>query len=94
MLELSGLSYQKKFSLDKNAPQINLDYTICNHSGFERNFLWKLHAALKIEEGDQLITSAKKAKAVDPDYSRFKNMNEFNWAMIEGNKCINNSRKK
>ncbi|MEP6685012.1 MAG: hypothetical protein ABJA35_17185, partial [Parafilimonas sp.] len=36
-----------------------------------------------IEGGEQLITSAKKAKVVDPDYSRFKNMNEFNWSVIE-----------
>lgn len=83
LLELSQLKYQKKISLDNNAPVICLEYTICNQSTSERNFLWKLHAALKIEGGEQLITSAKKAKAVDPDYSRFKNMNEFNWSVIE-----------
>lgn len=83
MLELSQLTYQKKISLNNNAPVIHLEYTICNPSASERNFLWKLHAALKIEGGEQLITSAKKAKVVDPYYSRFKNINEFNWPVIE-----------
>ena len=83
LLELSQLIYQKKISLDINAPIIRLEYTICNQSSSERNFLWKLHAALKIEGGEQLITSAKKAKVVHPDYSRFKSMNEFNWSVIE-----------
>jgi len=82
-LNLSGLYYKKTISLAHNAPLINLEYTIRNESNSDRNFLWKLHAALAIEEGDKLITSASKAKVVDPDYSRFKNMNEFKWPIIE-----------
>lgn len=82
-LKLSGLSYKKTIYLDANSPTINLEYTIKNETNFNRNFLWKLHVALAIEEGDQLISSAKKAKVVDPAYSRFKNLNEFNWPEIE-----------
>ncbi|MEO8413554.1 MAG: hypothetical protein ABI472_07830 [Ginsengibacter sp.] len=82
-LALSGLNYRKIISLDAGAPIIRLDYTIRNDSTFTRNFLWKLHAALSVEVGDRLITHAKKAKVVDPDYSRFTTLDEFAWPRIE-----------
>ena len=82
-LKLSGLYYKKTILLEANAPVINLEYTIKNESDSIRNFLWKLHAALSIDEGDQLISDAKKGKVVDLDYSRFKNLNEFTWPFIE-----------
>jgi len=82
-LNLCGLYYKKTISLAHNLPLINMEYTIRNESNSDRNFLWKLHAALAIEERDKLITSASKAKVVDPDYSRFKDMNEFKWPVIE-----------
>jgi hypothetical protein len=49
----------------------------------QRNFLWKLHAALQIQPGDKLITPAALAQVVDPEYSRFKNTDEFKWPWIE-----------
>ncbi len=82
-LKLSGLYYKKTVHFNANKPMIHLEYKIKNESGGQRNFLWKLHAALAIEEGDQLITTAKKGKVVDPDYSRFNNLNEFDWPVIE-----------
>jgi hypothetical protein len=82
-LKLSGLCYKKTILLEANAPVINLEYTIKNGSDSTRNFLWKLHAALRIEEGDRLISDAKKGKVADLDYSRFKNLNEFKWPFIE-----------
>jgi hypothetical protein len=82
-LKLSGLYYKKTVSLELNAPIIILEYTIKNETNYKRNFLWKLHAALVIAEGDKLITSAVKAKVVDLDYSRFMNLNEFEWPLIE-----------
>jgi len=82
-LKLSGLYYKKIILLEASAPVINLEYTIRNESDSIRNFLWKLHAALTIEEGDKLLTSAKNGKVVDLDYSRFKSLNEFKWPFIE-----------
>jgi hypothetical protein len=84
MLSLSKLFYQKIIELDNGSPSIRLSYTIKNISDETRHFLWKLHAALQIGEGDKLITSAKKAKVVDKEYSRFSSSEEFNWPMIEG----------
>ncbi len=82
-LKLSGLFYKKIISLEANYPVINLEYTIRNDTGSTRNFLWKLHAALFVECGDKLVTSARKAKVVDPGYSRFKTLNEITWPDIE-----------
>lgn len=83
-LKLSELYYEKTVSLDSNSPIVHLRYRIRNDSDISRNFLWKLHAAISVEEGDQLVTSARKAKVVDPAYSRFKYLDEFNWPVIKG----------
>jgi hypothetical protein len=82
-LKLSGLHYQKAISLDASKPVMHLRYQIKNESGSTRNFMWKLHAALIIEAGDRLVSSAAHAKVVDPAYSRFHNMDEFKWPLIE-----------
>ena len=87
-LKLSSLYYKKTVTLDAKAPLIHLHYKIKNESGYQRNFLWKLHAALSIKEGDKIVTTAQKAKVVDPAYSRFSNLNEFDWPVIE---CIDAS---
>jgi hypothetical protein len=58
-LELSGLHYSKIVFLDAKKPVIFVDYKITNETAEQRSFLWKLHAALRIEPGDQLVTAAK-----------------------------------
>ncbi|MEO5889377.1 MAG: hypothetical protein ABIQ31_03950 [Ferruginibacter sp.] len=82
-LALSGIHYSKTVSLDEKLPVINCDYTLRNDSSERRHFLWKLHAALNITSGDQLVTSANNGQVIDPDYSRFKTTGEFNWPLIE-----------
>lgn len=82
-LKKSGLTYKKTVRLETNSPVIYLDYTIKNESRLIRNFLWKLHAALSVEAGDRLLTTARKARVADPGYSRFSRLNEFNWPVIE-----------
>ena len=82
-LSLSELFYKKIIKLDDDSPTIKLSYTIKNISNDVRHFLWKLHAALKIQEDDKLITHAKEGKVVDTEYSRFANLDGFEWPMIE-----------
>src|SRR5882724_1985589 len=82
-LNLSGLGYNKTVYLDQDSPVVIIDYKISNHSDSRRHFLWKLHAALNIEAGDKIITKAKRAQVVDPQYSRFAEKNEFLWPFIE-----------
>lgn len=80
---LSDLYYEKQIILDESAPFIHMDYIIRNDSNTTRNFLWKMHAALIIKEGDQVECFAKKGQVVDPDYSRFKSTEPFHWPTIE-----------
>ena len=83
-LSLSRLYYKKNIRLDKSSPVIYLDYLIRNESDSIKKFLWKLHPAVRIETGDELVSSAQFAKVVDPAYSRFKNQEPFQWPWIEG----------
>jgi len=82
-LPLSGLFYAKTIYADLNSPLLFVEYLVKNEANVQRNFLWKLHAALKIQPGDKLITPANLAQVVDPEYSRFKNKDEFKWPWIE-----------
>jgi hypothetical protein len=82
-LKLSGLYYEKTLRMNQKEPSFYLNYIIRNESDSKRHFLWKLHPALTIQAGDQLITSAKTAKVVDPLYSRFRELQPFEWPVIE-----------
>lgn len=82
-LPLSELQYTRALSLNADLPQMRMDYKIKNESNERRHFLWKLHAALIIDEGDTLRTSAQKAKVVYPEASRFSHMEEFKWPVIK-----------
>jgi len=83
-LVLSGLHYSKTIYADADSPVLYMDYAIKNTTNQQRHFLWKLHAALRIEAGDQLLTDAKHGQVVDPAYSRFKDTTPFEWTIIEG----------
>lgn len=85
LLPLSGLYYRKTVRLDTHQPFIYLDYTIRNDSGKPRHFMWKLHAALQITAGDELLTPATRAQVVDPAYSRFGDRSDwFDWPYPDG----------
>lgn len=80
-LKLSGLYYKKTVSLNPSKPEIILEYTFRNESDATRHFMWKLHAALAIAEGDKIVSSALKAKSVYPELSKYKDINEFHWPL-------------
>lgn len=84
LLPLSGLYYRKTIYLEVDAPKINIEYNIVNRSAKCRQFLWKLHAALRIAEGDQLVSPARNAKIVSPGASRFDEPGEFQWPVLRG----------
>ena len=83
VIPISKLNYQKTIWLDENAPLIHTDYLIRNDSSFPAKFLWKLHAALKINKDDRILCSARKAQVVDPEFSRFKQSEPFSWPLID-----------
>jgi hypothetical protein len=83
-LPLSELYYEKIITIDESEPLIHTDYIIRNDAPSVRSFLWKLHAALKIQEGDQMECFIGKGQVADLEYSRFKSLKPFAWPIIEG----------
>jgi len=82
-----GLSYEKRLSLRVDKPYLDLDYRIENSTTERREFLWKQHAALKIKPGDRIICPARTARAVDPAWSRWINLEPFAWPVIDGQRA-------
>ena len=82
-----GLHYQKRVSLRANAPWADLDYRIHNPTAERRAFLWKLHAAVQIAPGDRIACPAEWAVPADPQWSRWKDPQPFQWPLVEGQRA-------
>ena len=76
-LPLCGLTYERRMSLRADSPHVDFQYRLTNPTGTERHFLWKLHAALAVAEGDVIDCPAGQAQVVDPAYSRFGTLCPF-----------------
>jgi hypothetical protein len=81
------LEYHKTITLRPFSPWIDMDYQIDNHSGEQRIFLWKLHAAIKIQPGDRIDCPAKTAIVADPAWSRWKTKLPFAWPIVHGERA-------
>jgi hypothetical protein len=84
LLPKFGLSYEREMTLRPHEPCLDFKYRICNTTNQPRRFLWKLHAALSVKPGDVLHCPARRARIVDPAWSRFKSAAPFDWPTIEG----------
>lgn len=82
-LPQSGLVYQRWMCLREDVPVVEFRYRITNPTGHPRHFLWKLHAALAVAEGDVIDCPARQGQVVDPAYSRFSSLSPFPWPQIE-----------
>jgi hypothetical protein len=79
-----GLTYERRMSLRPDTPQLDFTYRISNPTHQTRQFLWKLHAALAVQPGDQIVCPARSAQVVDLPWSRYKTLAPFAWPKIEG----------
>ncbi|HZR16380.1 MAG TPA: DUF5107 domain-containing protein [Verrucomicrobiae bacterium] len=79
-----GLEYHREMHLRAGEPWIDFKYRIANTTQQSRDFLWKLHAAVAVQEGDVIECPARRAQIVDPAWSRFKTREPFKWPEIEG----------
>jgi len=79
-----GLNYEREIGLRSDAPFIDLKYRLSNAADRSRQFLWKLHAALKVSPGDVIECPARNGQVVDPAWSRFKTLEPFAWPHVEG----------
>ena len=86
-LPLCGLTYERRMTLRADSPHVDFQYRLTNPTGTERHFLWKLHAALAVAEGDVIECPARQAQVVDPAYSRFGTLSPFAWPHIEGQRA-------
>ncbi|GAB4546578.1 MAG: hypothetical protein Kow0063_41020 [Anaerolineae bacterium] len=86
-LPLFGLRYERRMALAADGPAIDVGYRIENISGARREFLWKLHAALKIGPGDRIVSPARTAVVGDPEYSRWRSTAPFEWPYVEGQRA-------
>ena len=86
-LPLCGLTYQRRMSLRADSPHVDFRYRITNPSGVPRHFLWKLHAALTVAEGDRIDCPARQGQVVDLAYSRFDTLSPFPWPNIAGQRA-------
>jgi hypothetical protein len=86
-LLLFGLRYEREMSLRPDEPILDLNYRITNLTSQTRQFLWKLHAALAISEGDVVECPARQGQVVDPAWSRFRTVTPFVWPEIEEQKA-------
>ncbi len=79
-----GLDYQRELRLRPDAPWIDFRYRIENTTERPRHFLWKLHAAVAVQQGDVIECPARQAQVVDPAWCRFRNPAPFPWPNLEG----------
>jgi len=83
-LEKFSLEYEREMRLRADSQWLDFKYRITNTSSHRRHFLWKLHAALAVQDGDVIDCPARQARIVDPAWSRFKTTAPFQWPNLEG----------
>jgi hypothetical protein len=71
-------------ALRPDTPELEFAYRICNATDRQRQFLWKLHAAVSVQAGDVVDCPAGKGQVVDLAYSRQKTLAPFPWPRLEG----------
>jgi hypothetical protein len=81
-LPLFGLDYRRTMSLEAN--RLICRYEIVNRSGAERQFMWKMHAAIAVRPGDRVVCPAATAQAADVEWSRRKSASPFRWPVADG----------
>lgn len=87
VLPRCGLRYRRSISLCPDAPALEIRYKIENPTGERRSFLWKFHAALNIEPGDEILCPAGKAVAADPEWTRWQDCAPFDWPHVQGQRA-------
>ncbi len=83
-LPLTGLCYEREVALRPDQSAVEMAYRLSNPTPRPRHFLWKLHAALAVADGDVIECPARKGQVVDLAWSRFHTLAPFDWPRLEG----------
>jgi hypothetical protein len=86
-LPILGLRYERRMRLLPDEPVVEIDYMLRNDSGTDRSFLWKMHAALPIRQGDLIDCPARTAQVIDLRWSRRRSTVPFSWPLIDGERA-------
>ena len=76
-LSQTGFGYERNIRLE--GQKIISDYKITNLNNQPNPFLWKMHAAMQLHEGDRLICPAKTGEIGDEDFTGRQNLLFFDW---------------
>jgi len=86
-LPLCGLHYEKTVELCGDEPELLMRYRLTNTTRSRQEFLWKIHAALNIQEGDEVICPAKTAEPAGEEWSKWKTAQPFDWPVVRGQRA-------
>lgn len=78
-LPVSGLHYERDMVLADDAPEVRLRYTLTNTTTRRQPVMFKLHAAIAIAPGDEIVCPARRARVADPAWSRWGDSPAFAW---------------
>lgn len=70
---------EKVITLKAGESQLHFSHKITNTGTKGLDFLWKLHPALAIDEGDSIDIPAGRAELVDPSFGRMSEPHVFEW---------------
>lgn len=82
-LPVYGLDYRKKMTLRPGSPHLDFEYRLRNTTRQSMPFLWKLHAAIRIEPNDLIYSTARMARPVDADWTRWSTIEPFRWPVVD-----------
>jgi len=76
-LPITPVFYKKTLRLEGD--HLVLDYALANIGRRPLDLLWKLHPALRISPGAELLVPARIGRVADPQWSRVKDHSEIDW---------------
>ncbi|MFO1497338.1 MAG: hypothetical protein U1G07_02895 [Verrucomicrobiota bacterium] len=77
-LPITPLGYRKQLRLDGST--LTLEYHLANLGRRSLDLLWKLHPALRISPGAEIVVPARTARVADPQWTRVVETEQFAWA--------------
>lgn len=78
-LPQTGFAYERTLRLDGDTGRLVSDYRIRNLRDGDNPFLWKMHAALRLQDGDRLICPASQGEIGDEDFTGRHGQRFFDW---------------
>ena len=77
--------FSKRISVDRHATSVSIEYGISNEGEEPLDYLFKLHAAMRVAAGDQLLLPGGEVTRVSEDFSRLMGHSDGSaWPVVGG----------